>query len=96
MSHIYSCINFKQGKFVSLQVQRINVCYWKSKKPRMYNNFPCFMHDAFKNKELLYGLPSHEYPGLMKVGMYKVNLNCIQLISFNELWDIRNPNLLIT
>uniref|UniRef100_A0A4W4HTU8 Peroxisomal sarcosine oxidase n=1 Tax=Electrophorus electricus TaxID=8005 RepID=A0A4W4HTU8_ELEEL len=49
----------------------INVCYWKEKVPGSYsirNRFPCFIQLEPKEAEHdIYGLPSNEYPGLMKV-----------------------------
>lgn len=56
---------------MSRQVLRINVCYWKEKVPGSYsisNRFPCFIQMQPKESEHdIYGLPSNEYPGLMKV-----------------------------
>lgn len=54
-----------------LQVSKINVCYWKEKVPGTYGvkqRFPCFVLTEGRDfKEHIYGLPSDEYPGLMKV-----------------------------
>lgn len=54
-----------------LQVSKINVCYWKEKVPGTYGlkqRFPCFVLTEGRGfKEHIYGLPSNEYPGLMKV-----------------------------
>ncbi|KAB5550336.1 hypothetical protein PHYPO_G00052620 [Pangasianodon hypophthalmus] len=59
------------GLQLPLQVVRINVCYWKEKVPGSYsisNRFPCFIQMQPKEAEHdIYGLPSNEYPGLMKV-----------------------------
>ncbi|MCI4385829.1 hypothetical protein PGIGA_G00055220 [Pangasianodon gigas] len=59
------------GLQLPLQVLRINVCYWKEKVPGSYsisNRFPCFIQMQPKEAEHdIYGLPSNEYPGLMKV-----------------------------
>ncbi|TRY86470.1 hypothetical protein DNTS_021043 [Danionella cerebrum] len=53
-----------------LKVVKINVCYWKEKIPGTYSvgqNFPCFIQMEPKEGEYdIYGLPSNEYPGLMK------------------------------
>uniref|UniRef100_A0A673LA73 Pipecolic acid oxidase n=1 Tax=Sinocyclocheilus rhinocerous TaxID=307959 RepID=A0A673LA73_9TELE len=50
---------------------KINVCYWKEKIPGTYSvgqRFPCFIEMESKEGEYdIYGLPSNEYPGLMKV-----------------------------
>ncbi|MBN3281483.1 SOX oxidase, partial [Polyodon spathula] len=61
----------RTGLQLPLQVLRINVCYWKEKIPGTYGigkHFPCFIgvkqHGA---KHDIYGLPSNEYPGLMKI-----------------------------
>uniref|UniRef100_A0A668AZP7 Peroxisomal sarcosine oxidase n=1 Tax=Myripristis murdjan TaxID=586833 RepID=A0A668AZP7_9TELE len=52
-------------------VVRINVCYWKEKQPGLYNvkrRFPCFLHTGSKEaRDHIYGLPSNEYPGLIKI-----------------------------
>ncbi|XP_057694812.1 peroxisomal sarcosine oxidase isoform X2 [Corythoichthys intestinalis] len=54
-----------------LEVVRINVCYWKEKIPDSYNvkkRFPCFiLTEGEEAKDHIYGLPSNEYPGLMKI-----------------------------
>ncbi|KAJ8403923.1 hypothetical protein AAFF_G00347910 [Aldrovandia affinis] len=54
-----------------LQVVKINVCYWRERTPGAYsagNRFPCFIHvEAEGAGHHIYGLPSNEYPGLMKV-----------------------------
>ncbi|KAI5626747.1 peroxisomal sarcosine oxidase, partial [Silurus asotus] len=59
------------GLHLPLQVVKINVCYWKEKVPGSYsinNRFPCFIQIQPKEAEHdIYGLPSNEYPGLMKV-----------------------------
>ncbi|XP_017347212.1 peroxisomal sarcosine oxidase isoform X2 [Ictalurus punctatus] len=59
------------GLQLPLQVLRINVCYWKEKVPGSYsisNRFPCFIQMQPKESEHdIYGLPSNEYPGLMKI-----------------------------
>ncbi|KAG9340571.1 hypothetical protein JZ751_021393 [Albula glossodonta] len=50
---------------------KINVCYWRERTPGTYsveNRFPCFIHVEVDGVEHhIYGLPSNEYPGLMKV-----------------------------
>lgn len=50
---------------------RINVYYWREKVPGSYGvsqAFPCFMGLGFSlAPHSIYGLPSREYPGLMKV-----------------------------
>lgn len=57
--------------FMLLQVVKINVCYWKEKVPGSYSvkqRFPCFVQtECLESKVHIYGLPSNEYPGLMKV-----------------------------
>ncbi|KAL4647200.1 peroxisomal sarcosine oxidase [Arapaima gigas] len=59
------------GLQLPLQVLKINVCYWKEKIPGTYslaNRFPCFIHlDSEGAENDIYGIPSNEYPGLMKV-----------------------------
>lgn len=48
------------------------MCYWREKVPGTYNadnRFPCFLvTEGEESKQHIYGLPSHEYPGLVKVG----------------------------
>uniref|UniRef100_A0A672ST49 Pipecolic acid oxidase n=1 Tax=Sinocyclocheilus grahami TaxID=75366 RepID=A0A672ST49_SINGR len=54
-----------------LKVVKISVCYWKEKIPGTYSvgqRFPCFIEMEPEEGEYdIYGLPSNEYPGLMKV-----------------------------
>ncbi|XP_029986073.1 peroxisomal sarcosine oxidase [Sphaeramia orbicularis] len=54
-----------------LEVVKINVCYWKEKCPGTYavtKRFPCFLvTECEESKDDIYGLPSNEYPGLMKI-----------------------------
>ncbi|XP_008277079.1 peroxisomal sarcosine oxidase [Stegastes partitus] len=59
------------GLQLPLEVVKINVCYWKEKVPGSYDvkrRFPCFiLTESQESKDHIYGLPSNEYPGLMKV-----------------------------
>ncbi|XP_042341949.1 peroxisomal sarcosine oxidase-like [Plectropomus leopardus] len=59
------------GLQLPLEVVKINVCYWKEKVPGTYNvkqRFPCFLLTEGKEaNEHIYGLPSNEYPGLVKI-----------------------------
>lgn len=59
-----------------MQVVKINVCYWKEKIPGTYSvsqRFPCFIQMEPKEGGYdIYGLPSNEYPGLMKVSDSRV------------------------
>ncbi|KAI1893394.1 hypothetical protein AGOR_G00123280 [Albula goreensis] len=59
------------GLQLPLQAVKINVCYWRERTPGTYsveNRFPCFIHVEVDGVEHhIYGLPSNEYPGLMKV-----------------------------
>ncbi|XP_077708097.1 peroxisomal sarcosine oxidase isoform X1 [Canis aureus] len=59
------------GIELPLQTLRINVCYWPEKVPGSYGvsqAFPCFLVlDLSLTPHHIYGLPSGEYPGLMKV-----------------------------
>ncbi|XP_036417433.1 peroxisomal sarcosine oxidase isoform X2 [Colossoma macropomum] len=59
------------GLQLPLKVVKINLCYWKEKVPGSYsvnNRFPCFIQIQPKEAEHdIYGLPSNEYPGLMKL-----------------------------
>ncbi|XP_029373811.1 peroxisomal sarcosine oxidase [Echeneis naucrates] len=54
-----------------LEVVKINVCYWKEKVPGTYSvkrRFPCFvLTEGEETNEHIYGLPSDEYPGLVKI-----------------------------
>ncbi|KAJ3590413.1 hypothetical protein NHX12_008364 [Muraenolepis orangiensis] len=58
------------GLQLPLQVLKINVCYWKEKVPGSYSvqhGFPCFVQAKCPEApHHIYGLPSNEYPGLMK------------------------------
>ncbi|KAL2096168.1 hypothetical protein ACEWY4_008316 [Coilia grayii] len=59
------------GLGLPLKVEKINVCYWREKVPGSYSihkRFPCFIQvEPLESKHHIYGLPSNEYPGLMKV-----------------------------
>ncbi|XP_041961554.1 peroxisomal sarcosine oxidase-like isoform X2 [Alosa sapidissima] len=59
------------GLGLPLQVVKINVCYWREKVPGSYDvqkRFPCFIQlESQEADQHIYGLPSNEYPGLMKV-----------------------------
>lgn len=48
------------------------MCYWREKVPGTYSadsRFPCFIvTEGEESEQHIYGLPSHEYPGLVKVG----------------------------
>ncbi|XP_054868065.1 peroxisomal sarcosine oxidase [Amphiprion ocellaris] len=59
------------GLQLPLEVVKINVCYWKEKVPGSYDvrrRFPCFiLTESQESKEHIYGLPSNEYPGLVKI-----------------------------
>lgn len=57
------------GIELPLQTLRINVCYWRETVPGSYGAsqaFPCFLGMGLTPHHV-YGLPSGEYPGLMKV-----------------------------
>ncbi|XP_022618694.1 peroxisomal sarcosine oxidase isoform X2 [Seriola dumerili] len=59
------------GLQLPLEVVKINVCYWKEKVPGSYDvkrRFPCFLlTEGEEADEHIYGLPSNEYPGLVKI-----------------------------
>ncbi|XP_078536205.1 peroxisomal sarcosine oxidase [Lissotriton helveticus] len=59
------------GLQLPLQPLGINVCYWKEKVPGAYGipqKFPCFIAlNPGGDPHEIYGLPSNEYPGLIKV-----------------------------
>lgn len=63
------------GLQLPLEVARINVCYWKEKTPGSYNvknRFPCFVLTSAQESDVhIYGLPSNEYPGLVKICLHK-------------------------
>ncbi|KAM8797185.1 peroxisomal sarcosine oxidase [Eudromia elegans] len=57
------------GLRLPLQPLRVQVCYWKEKEPGSCSPerpFPCFMALSQAPHDI-YGLPSWEYPGLVKV-----------------------------
>ncbi|MEQ2264035.1 hypothetical protein XENORESO_017948, partial [Xenotaenia resolanae] len=58
------------GFQLPLEVVKINVCYWKERTSGTYDvkhSFPCFLlTESVETKEHIYGLPSNEYPGLVK------------------------------
>ncbi|XP_041949351.1 peroxisomal sarcosine oxidase-like [Alosa sapidissima] len=59
------------GLQLPLTVVKINVCYWREKVPGTYGadaHCPCFLQTASEGAEYhIYGLPSNEYPGLVKI-----------------------------
>ncbi|XP_067866509.1 peroxisomal sarcosine oxidase [Heterodontus francisci] len=58
------------GLQLPLKTLRINVCYWKENVPGTYGiskGFPCFVKISDSTQHHIYGLPSNEYPGLVKV-----------------------------
>ncbi|XP_053562151.1 peroxisomal sarcosine oxidase [Bombina bombina] len=58
------------GLQLPLKTLRINVCYWKEKNPGrsgVLQNLPCFLGVSLTGKNHVYGLPSQEYPGLIKI-----------------------------
>ncbi|XP_069767187.1 peroxisomal sarcosine oxidase [Narcine bancroftii] len=59
------------GLQLPLKTRRIIVCYWKEKVPGTYGiskGFPCFIRiNSGPTLHDFYGLPSNEYPGLVKV-----------------------------
>ncbi|MEE6469088.1 hypothetical protein FKM82_008497 [Ascaphus truei] len=53
-----------------LKTLKINVCYWKEKIPGrsgILQDFPCFLSTQSNGEHEIYGLPSKEYPGLVKI-----------------------------
>ncbi|XP_037018736.2 peroxisomal sarcosine oxidase isoform X2 [Artibeus jamaicensis] len=66
------------GIELPLQTLRINVCYWRERVPGSYGvsqAFPCFLDlDLSLAPHHIYGLPSGEYPGLMKVSYHHGNI----------------------
>ncbi|KAM5306981.1 peroxisomal sarcosine oxidase [Glossophaga mutica] len=65
------------GTELPLQTLQINVCYWREKVPGSYGvsqAFPCFLDlDRSLAPHHIYGIPSGEYPGLMKVSYHHGN-----------------------
>lgn len=55
------------GLKIPFRVERINVCYWRETNPGSTKNMMTFL-DVSKE---VYGLPSSEYDGLMKVCLHK-------------------------
>lgn len=55
------------GVACSLQPQRVVVWYWKQLESgySAADGFPTFIY--FSEDREIYGLPAHEYPGLVKV-----------------------------
>ncbi|XP_054112136.1 peroxisomal sarcosine oxidase isoform X2 [Callithrix jacchus] len=63
------------GIELPLQTLRINVCYWRQMVPRSYGvsqAFPCFLALGLSSHHI-YGLPTGEYPELMKVSYHHGN-----------------------
>ncbi|XP_072033497.1 peroxisomal sarcosine oxidase-like isoform X2 [Amphiura filiformis] len=65
------------GLKLPLTVERINTCYWHEKVQGTFLKFPVFADVTVRdpvNAErdtVVYGLPSDEYPGLMKVCLHQ-------------------------
>ncbi|XP_022103753.1 peroxisomal sarcosine oxidase-like isoform X2 [Acanthaster planci] len=57
-----------------LKPWRLDVCYWKEKKPGTFNNMPVFI--AYFKDEHTYALPSEEYPGLVKLCDHTEHQSC--------------------
>ncbi|KAM4742513.1 peroxisomal sarcosine oxidase [Anableps anableps] len=59
------------GFQLPLETVKINVCYWRERIPGTYGvkqRFPCFvLTESLETKKHIYGLPSNEYPGLVKI-----------------------------
>ncbi|NP_001090110.1 pipecolic acid oxidase L homeolog [Xenopus laevis] len=59
------------GLQLPLKTLRINVCYWREKIPGksgILQSLPCFLGFNLNGEEHeVYGLPSQEYPGLIKI-----------------------------
>lgn len=61
------------GINIPLKPLRISVCYWKEKNPGEYDlgKFPTFyQNEAIEGKFSVYGLPSMEYPGYVKMCLH--------------------------
>uniref|UniRef100_A0A8C5W7E6 Peroxisomal sarcosine oxidase n=1 Tax=Leptobrachium leishanense TaxID=445787 RepID=A0A8C5W7E6_9ANUR len=65
------------GLQLPLKTLRINVCYWKEKFPGksdILTNAPLFLAGGLNGVEHeIYGLPSQEYPGLIKICLHNGN-----------------------
>ncbi|XP_063306073.1 peroxisomal sarcosine oxidase [Pelobates fuscus] len=64
------------GLQLPLKTLRINVCYWKEKNPGRSDilaSSPCFLAAVSGEEHEIYGLPSQEYPGLIKVCLHGGN-----------------------
>ncbi|KAK6192548.1 hypothetical protein SNE40_003997 [Patella caerulea] len=62
----------KTGLQLPLKVVRISVLYWKEKVAGMHaaDKFPCFFDPIGSEGTPIYGLPSDEYPGLVKMCLH--------------------------
>lgn len=60
------------GLHLPLKPMRITVCYWKEKTPGEYgaDRFPVFVEHPGVDNYGVYGLPSEEYPGHVKVCLH--------------------------
>ncbi|XP_069135738.1 peroxisomal sarcosine oxidase-like isoform X1 [Argopecten irradians] len=60
------------GLDVSLQTQRVKVCYWKEKVKGTFSSrqFPVFSQMNAVGPYLVYGVPCEEYPELVKVCLH--------------------------
>ncbi|XP_060597744.1 peroxisomal sarcosine oxidase-like [Ruditapes philippinarum] len=60
------------GVNVPLEPLKITVCYWEEKNGKHFSieNFPTFMSESGTGNNTIYGLPSEEYPGLVKICLH--------------------------
>ncbi|XP_045172075.2 peroxisomal sarcosine oxidase-like [Mercenaria mercenaria] len=60
------------GVNVPLEPLKITVCYWEEKNGNHYSfeNFPAFVSESGEGNNTIYGLPSEEYPGLVKICLH--------------------------
>ena len=60
--------------------------YWKVENPAFLSSkhFPVFVAYGHYDDVLIYGVPSHEYPGLIKVSLSSILflLYCVSIILF--------------
>ncbi|KAL4223769.1 hypothetical protein ACF0H5_017235 [Mactra antiquata] len=60
------------GVNIPLQPMKITVLYWKEKNGSTYDvsKFPCIFVEGATGQNDIYGVPSYEYPGLVKICLH--------------------------
>ena len=77
--------------FIFPQISRFEVYYWKVACPEHFttSKFPVFIHYYHAGSEFYYGTPSQEYPGMVKVRTYFINIPLVSVAIFSTVDCLR-------